>query len=481
MDTSSTTVPPTSSRTFAVTPLRPVSPPPRATLRPYRQREEWGCPRDVALDRGGNGLVYSCAVYDQHVWKRYRGTTAADGLATDCVRELAALQHLPEHRSVIALLGVGKDDRDMPCTILPRYSMSVFTFIRTRCMTSALTRAWHDDASDGLRHLHAHGVLHRDVKAANVLLRTTDTRLEAVLCDFGSSLIVRTADVHSPYGLTDERDVTTILYACPDVLHGRAYDTRVDWWALGLLCLEMVERKVPYTDLYDNDEAILRRRVLELVDGDAFASRRKAAFAEEYAAWNDYFAPRHELWRGGFVAVPDRLECDEGGAPLVDYPYDPAWESEGAQRRAHQALLRLSRRFYGPRHRSATHAARTLECLVRTLHNARYPAVRTRRRALTVAAFSLAVKLFEHDALEVRDALRFLYGDDFASMVSVADVVRVEFEYAFAFTELYVRRARDVLPMDAEGTDTTSDTAKACAQSTSDADDEAHVPLATIA
>ena len=78
-----------------------------------------------------------------------------------------------------------------------------------------------------LRHIHAAGVLHRDVKPQNVLLDATD---HARLTDFG---------IAQPRGATSltaaGRVIGTESYLAPEVLAGRPASERSDLYALGML------------------------------------------------------------------------------------------------------------------------------------------------------------------------------------------------------------------------------------------------------
>src|SRR5690349_20197791 len=82
-----------------------------------------------------------------------------------------------------------------------------------------------------LAYVHAHGIVHRDVKPANVLLDDGDGRPRLV--DFG---ICRDTDA-SPATATGEI-VGSAPYLAPELLHGGPSGPASDVYALGLVLLE---------------------------------------------------------------------------------------------------------------------------------------------------------------------------------------------------------------------------------------------------
>jgi serine/threonine-protein kinase len=96
-----------------------------------------------------------------------------------------------------------------------------------------------------LEYLHERGVLHRDLKSANVKITSAGV---VKLLDFGIAKRQRAR------GLTVEGTVIgTPEYLAPEQLSGAPPDVRSEIWALGLLMYEMTTGRLPFT----GDEAAL--------------------------------------------------------------------------------------------------------------------------------------------------------------------------------------------------------------------------------
>ncbi|MFI5207719.1 MAG: serine/threonine-protein kinase [Gemmatimonadales bacterium] len=94
--------------------------------------------------------------------------------------------------------------------------------------------------ADALAHVHARGIIHRDLKAENVLL---DADGEAVLADFGVA-IVMTSD-HSRAEITS--GAGTPEYMAPEIFGGTIEcDGRQDLYALGVLGFRMLTGRFPF-------------------------------------------------------------------------------------------------------------------------------------------------------------------------------------------------------------------------------------------
>ncbi len=116
--------------------------------------------------------------------------------------------------------------------------------------------------ADALAHAHSRGIIHRDLKAANVIV-TPSGRLKVL--DFGISrrLEASGGDETTRFDKSWESQHTftgTLPYIAPEVLKGIEADARSDIWSLGVLLYEMAAGHRPFrgNTAYELSAAILR-------------------------------------------------------------------------------------------------------------------------------------------------------------------------------------------------------------------------------
>jgi len=88
----------------------------------------------------------------------------------------------------------------------------------------------------GLLYLHAMNIIHRDVKAGNILL---DGLGAVKIADFGVS-----EQLSDAVSKSDTR-IGTPLWMAPEVILGKQYDNRCDLWSLGITAIDMAEGLPP--------------------------------------------------------------------------------------------------------------------------------------------------------------------------------------------------------------------------------------------
>lgn len=96
--------------------------------------------------------------------------------------------------------------------------------------------AWIAHAAEALYVAHMRGVIHGDVKPANILI-TADGR--AKLMDFGMARVAKRESGDSPL-------LGTPAYWCPEQIMGRPQDGRSDIFSLGVVLYEMVTGSNPF-------------------------------------------------------------------------------------------------------------------------------------------------------------------------------------------------------------------------------------------
>lgn len=91
-----------------------------------------------------------------------------------------------------------------------------------------------------LDYIHRQGIIHRDIKAANILLTETG---QVQLCDFGIARAIARNSMQR-YSF-----VGTPYWMAPEVIReGSPYDLKADIWSLGITAYEIALGNPPYAD-----------------------------------------------------------------------------------------------------------------------------------------------------------------------------------------------------------------------------------------
>ncbi len=112
---------------------------------------------------------------------------------------------------------------------------------------------------DAVAHAHARHVVHRDLKAANVMVGVNGT---VKVLDFGLAIHDADSDVDAETTRTElAAGAGTIPYMAPEILRGRRACPQSDVWALGVLLHEMLAGARPFwgATKYELAAAILGR------------------------------------------------------------------------------------------------------------------------------------------------------------------------------------------------------------------------------
>jgi len=198
------------------------------------------------LGRGGMGVLYLAiepGLERRVALKLIAPEAAADEVFSRRFAEESKIAASIEHPNVVPIYAAGEES-GVPF-IAMRYVAGADLgrrLARDDRLEPATAVELIAQIGNGLDAIHAAGLIHRDVKPANVLLAGEAGTEHAYITDFGVARNVATES-----GLTQTgRFVGTLDYVAPEQISGGQIDARVDVYALGCLLFKLLTGEVPF-------------------------------------------------------------------------------------------------------------------------------------------------------------------------------------------------------------------------------------------
>ena len=223
------------------------------------------------VGEGGMGVVYRARdeKLQRDVALKFLGTlptgsSASHGQVLEEARAISALNH----PNICTVYEVGEADGKPYIAMEYVEGRQLTTEIRSTGMALDQVERYGIQLAEALSHAHSRGIIHRDLKAANVMI--TPSGLLKVL-DFGISRRMDKSggDATTRFDKSWESQHTftgTLPYVAPEVFKGQEADERSDIWSLGVLLYEMVAGRRPFrgATAYELGAAIMRERPPEI-------------------------------------------------------------------------------------------------------------------------------------------------------------------------------------------------------------------------
>ena len=136
------------------------------------------------------------------------------------------------HPNVVRVFGAGASDGRLYVTMQYIEGSDLATVLKRGRLAPAVAAGLIAQVADALDAAHARGIVHRDVKPANVLIEGEGEDMHCILTDFG--LMKNVSNAAEPLTRAGSF-LGSCDYAAPEQLLGETIDARVDVYALGCM------------------------------------------------------------------------------------------------------------------------------------------------------------------------------------------------------------------------------------------------------
>lgn len=149
-----------------------------------------------------------------------------------------------DHPAIVRLFEFGHDEVHGPFIVMEELHGENLVERTSRAPLSAeQTAQVFDQVLSALAHAHEHGIVHRDLKAENVVVHESREGLVATVCDFG---MVKMLHEDGTAITADGLVCGTPEYMSPEQARGEELDGRADIYALGCLLFLVLTGRLPF-------------------------------------------------------------------------------------------------------------------------------------------------------------------------------------------------------------------------------------------
>jgi len=152
-------------------------------------------------------------------------------------REAGILRNL-KHPNIVSVLDYGESQGVVYLVMPFVVGETLYEWINRGKLTDAESGRWIGQVAEALEFAHSQGVIHRDVKPANILI---DKVGNARLTDFGLARLIE-----DPNSLTGSMLMGTPAFISPEQAKGQKLGPRSDQYSLGVVCFLMATGRLPF-------------------------------------------------------------------------------------------------------------------------------------------------------------------------------------------------------------------------------------------
>ena len=205
---------------------------------------------EIKLERRigrGNASVYHAKMSGHEI-----AVKKMDCDKNDIPREVKVQATLPPHPNILPLLGVahGRDGFTLYiCMELADKSLYQYLHSEKNMPSLQQSLSWALQIAQGMHHVHEHGLAHRDLKSANVLLFERRGLLK--VCDFGTTRQLDHTTI--PTGMTG-----TCRWMAPEFSDKATtgVNQRCDVFSFAMVLYELFVHDIPFSQFNDGHDAL---------------------------------------------------------------------------------------------------------------------------------------------------------------------------------------------------------------------------------
>lgn len=155
-------------------------------------------------------------------------------------QEVAILKEV-QHENVVRFIGACTKSPDLCIVTEYMPGGSLYNYLHKNKRTLKLSEVLNFaiDVSKGMEYLHCNGIIHRDLKSANLLMNTGQV---IKVTDFGVARFL-----HQEGVMTAETG--TYRWMAPEVINHQPYDQKADVFSFAIVLWELVTARVPYDNM----------------------------------------------------------------------------------------------------------------------------------------------------------------------------------------------------------------------------------------